>query len=511
MKAQIVKLEPYEDVASVRDRLSFVQAERVLLVLPRDSAILQRRLDLILILRELARKEARLALVTRDPVIIDHATGLNLSTFPTVDAARTGRWKRPTSGLLDKGKSTPRAEQPDRADLHALQEVASRLRQPPPEHLRQHRTARIVTAIMLTMTLLATSYILAPYAKVQVFLARDQLNTTVKIIADPTIAIENVATGHVPAKLVSNILVTRQGQIPTTGKADVPATLASGTIILSNQTPDPVSVPVGTIVATLGARPARFRTLKDVLLNGYGNAEVTIAATNDSAGPVGNIEANLITQVEGALSGKLAVRNALPTQGGTIRQQGIVTKPDQDRLLALVRDQIRTNALADIALTPTQFIAPGSIQIVEERPEWTTFSNFIGDPGDTLTLTLKVRIQALVIDELPARKVAYASLARQLANRQIVVESVQYQRGRVDPVDAKGMASFLFTASGEAVNSVNADAIRARLTGMGVSDARAVLDREVLLDPRRPPQIDVSPGFLGRLPLLGVRIDVEVR
>jgi hypothetical protein len=508
MNAQIVTLEPHDDYASVRDRLSFVKAERILLVLPKGSAALRRRLDLVLILREATRKEARLALITTDPAVIDQAALLNISTFPSVPAAQQGRWKRPQSGLLEKAALEAA---PNRAELEELQEVASRLRPTSPAQIRQRRRSSTIAAIVLSATLLAASYILAPYARVQVFLARDQLTTTVKIIADPTIAIENVATGHIPATLVSNIFVTRQGQTPTTGKTDVPATLASGTVILTNQTPDPVSVPVGTIVATLGARPARFRTLKDVLLNGYGNAEVTIAATNDSAGPVGNIEANLITQVEGSLNGKLAVRNALPTQGGTIRQQGIVTKADQERLLALVRDQIRTNALADITLTPTQFIAPGSIQIVEERTEWTTFSNFVGDQSDTLILTLKVRIQALVIDETPARKVAYAGLARQLANRQIVVDSVQYQRGKVDPVDEKGMSSFLLTASGDAVNGINAEALRSRLVGMNVNDARNLLDREILLDPRRPPQIDVSPSFLGRLPLLGVRIDLEVR
>jgi hypothetical protein len=32
MKLQIIQLEPYDDVISIRDRLSFVSTERVLLV-----------------------------------------------------------------------------------------------------------------------------------------------------------------------------------------------------------------------------------------------------------------------------------------------------------------------------------------------------------------------------------------------------------------------------------------------------------------------------------------------
>ncbi len=147
---------------------------------------------------------------------------------------------------------------------------------------------------------------------------------------------------------------------------------------------------------------------------------------------------------------------------------------------------------------------------MEERHEWTTYSAFIGDPADSLTLTLRARIQALVIDELPARKVAYASLARQLANRQIVVDSVTYQRGRVDPVNAQGQATFLLTASGDAVSSIDPDQVRSAITGMSLSDAQALMQHVYLLDPLHSPQIDLIPAFFGRLPLLPIRIDVQV-
>lgn len=40
MKAQVITLEPYDDYASVRDQLSFVRAERVLLVVPEGGTVL---------------------------------------------------------------------------------------------------------------------------------------------------------------------------------------------------------------------------------------------------------------------------------------------------------------------------------------------------------------------------------------------------------------------------------------------------------------------------------------
>lgn len=71
MRLQIIQLEPYDDVISARDRLTFVKAERVLLILPKQGGILQRKLDLVLLQREAARRGARLALISRDPSVIE--------------------------------------------------------------------------------------------------------------------------------------------------------------------------------------------------------------------------------------------------------------------------------------------------------------------------------------------------------------------------------------------------------------------------------------------------------
>ncbi len=510
MKLQVIQLEPYDDFVSVRDRLSFIRADRVLLVWPSRGSILSRKLDLILIQRAATQIGMRLALVTHDPLIIENAADLNISTFPSIDAGSTIRWRRPhNSAFVEHGD--PRLRPADQPDRYELMEAASRLRRASPEQRQRRQLTRAITAIILAATLLSALYIVAPWASVRIYPARDQLTTTVQLVADPTIAIENVASGHIPATLVQDIVVEREASIPATGIADVPATIATGTVTFTNNTTDPVVIPVGTIITTLnGVHPARFHTVNEALIDASGTVDVAIEALPDSGGPDGNIEANLITNLVGDLTKSLSVRNAAPTSGGTVRQQKIVTQADQDKLLKLVRDQIRTTSVADIKLTPTQFIAPGSIQIVQERPDWTTYSAFVGDAADTLTLTLRARIQALIVDELPARKVAYANLARQLQNRQIVVDSVVYRRDRVDPIDKDGRATFLLTASADAVSGIDADGVRAAITGVGVTDAAALLQRTYLLDPRRPPQIDVLPAFFGRLPVLPIRIEITI-
>ncbi len=507
MRLQIIQLEPYDDIASVRDRLAFIRADRVLLVWPKAGAVLNRKLDLVLVERAAARAGMRLALVTHDREVINSAADLRISVFNSIDAGSTIRWKRPHDQAF-----VGRSQRPDSApDRYELMDAASRLRRVSPEQRRRSQVTRVGAALAIVLALLIGAYVVFPSASVHLYPARDQLTTTIKLIADPTIAIENVDTGHVPATLAKDIIVERSATTPTSGNSDVPNTLASGTVIFSNQTAQPIVIPKGTIVATLDAKnPVRFQTTADALIDANGKVEVTIQAMSDSAGPVGNIDAGLIATVSGDLSKSLAVRNPNATQGGTLRSQKLVTQADLDKLLALVREQIVTSAIADIALTPTQFIIPGSIKILEERPEWTTFSAFVGDPTDTLTLTLRARIQALIVDELPARKVAYASLARQLGDRQIVLNSVAYQRGRVDPINADGQATFLMTASGDAISQIDPDQVRNQIAGQSVSAAQGTLQTNWLLDPLRPPAIDLLPGFLGRLPVLPIRITVSV-
>ncbi len=510
MKLQIIQLEPYDDVISVRDRLSFVNTERVLLVWPRVGAILMRKLDLVLIQREAARRGTRLALVTADPDVLDNANDLNISTFPSVNASYRVAWKRPLNKVF-----VDRSDRPDNApDAYELMLTESRLRSLTPQQRRLQRALRIGAVIVLVAALLSFAYIVLPTADVTIAPAQSQINTTVRLVADPKLSTVNVETGHIPAT-IDIIDVTTQASIPTTGSKDVPSTLASGIVIFTNQTGTPVFIPGGTVVTSIGTNPARFRTTADVTVDGGvgQTAEATIEALQSSAGPVGNIEPNLIVNIEGPLSSSLSVRNQEATRGGAIRQQGVVTKADYDNLLILAREKIRQTSLGEFSsrLTGSQFIVSDSIKIIEERPEWFSYSAYIDDLADTLTLTMRARVQVLVVDEQLARRASLASLAAKIPpGRQVSPESVAFTRGAIQSTDPSGQVTFLMSASANVVIAINPERVRQRLAGTSVGDALDILQREWLLDPRRPPQIAITPAIFGRLPLLPVRINVRI-
>lgn len=512
MKLQIIQLEPYDDVISVRDRLSFVKTERVLLVWPRASTILKRKLDLVLIQREAARRGARLALVTNDLDVIEHATELNISTFDSPNASYKARWKRPRNKVF-----IDRSDRPDNApDAYELRLAASRLRPLTPQQQRTQRFARIIAALILVTVIAAVIYLFVPSAEIILIPAQRQINTPVQLVADPAITGVDVNSGHIPAAYLE-ILVTTKATIPTTGSKNVPNTLASGTVIFTNNTDSAIFIPAGTVVSTFGFQPARFHTTSDANVDGGQTVQVTIEAMQDTAGAAGNIEANLISSIEGPLGESLAVHNAESTRGGTVRQQGIVTKADADTLLELAREKIRQTSLAEFSprLTGTQIIVPDSIKIVEERPEWLSYSAFVGDGADNLTLSMQAKVRALVIDLQLARQATLAKLATQIENGwQIVPESVSFKTFKPSDIlsmDAKGQVTFYMSASANVALIIDPERVRRQITGVTVSDAMNMLERNWLLDTRYPPEIKVWPEVFRRLPVLPMRITVNVR
>jgi hypothetical protein len=84
---QLIQIEADEDANSVKDRLSFYKGKRVLLVWPEEGTALTRKLDLVLIQREAIRRQIKLAFVTHDPQVIEHARDLNISTFQTIGSS----------------------------------------------------------------------------------------------------------------------------------------------------------------------------------------------------------------------------------------------------------------------------------------------------------------------------------------------------------------------------------------------------------------------------------------
>jgi hypothetical protein len=512
-KPEFLQLETSDDVTSVRDRLSFSRGKRVLLIWPEEGTTLTRKLDLVLVQREAARLAIKLALVTHDADVIQHAEDLGISTFETIGASERGRWRRGRAKVFTTRFHRPK----DELEPEDLMPVASRVRSEDSAGSRVRRViARVIVLALLIGVTLAVAYLLVPNATVTVQPAQEEAQVQAAITADPQATDISVENRLIPAIIV-RVPIQDTGTIPTSGKQQLAAIPATGSVVFINQTNASVPIPAGTNVTTSAGQPVVFTTSQDATVPaGVGQQmEVPVQAAPDSAGDASNVQPGMINTVATALASKVTVRNISATFGGENRTLNAVSQDDKDRLLGTLRQQLQSKAYVEMLprLTATQFLIPETIHISEERADWETFSAQPGDVADTLTLTMQVVVEASAIDEQFAQQIAFAQMATQIPRgRTIRPETIHYDCCSVQNFDAQtGQITFTINGSGAVVAQVDTGMLQDRLAGRTPDEAINYLVNAVDLMPGTTPQITLSPDWLGRLPLLPMRITVRVQ
>lgn len=509
---EIIQLESHDDVTSVRDRLAFVGSNRVLLVWPPEGRVLSRKLDLVLLQREARRRAARLALVTQDPEVINNARELNISAFPSIEESRQQRWRRGRSKVFVDRSDRPESE-PDPADLR---DSASRLRtQSTPSQITLRYLFGAVVLLALACALLGAAAVVLPAATVTLTPAREHLDITIRVVADPAATDADIENGVIPATLL-RVEIEESAQVETTGSLQEEPTPAGGTVVFTNQTGEAVTIPAGTTVSTSAGAIVRFRTLEAVNIAGQEGAIAVVAveALPEFAGPGGNVPAYAIDHIDGPLGQILAVQNLDPLSGGSVPVDRVVSQADHDRLLAAVRQAIQQRALGDLTplLGEGQRIIPESIRIVEERPEWTLFSAPVGERADAVSLTMRATVQAVVIDERMANQVALAGLAVRIPPGQVLTpNTMTFSRGRVEAISETGGVTFLANVTSDVISAVDVAGLQQALAGRSHDAALDYLYQHVELAPGIPPRIVIWPEFFGQMPPLPGRIKIVVR
>lgn len=519
-KADYLQLEASDDVTTVRDRLSFMRGNRVLMIWPEDGTVLTRKLDLVLIQREAMRRNIRLAIVTHDDEVIKQANELNISTFETVGAAERGRWKRGRAKVFTDRNDKP-AREPKAAEVppERVKTIAPRIRREaavddddaPP---KGRRIGRILLLLLLILVALAVAAVTVPSAVVTIAPARALVPAEVAMTADPT-ANDIDITGRVVPAVTLRVEVEDTGTLTTSGTESRSDILATGSVVFINQTSAEVVIPAGTEISTSAGTPILFRTTQDASAPAQlgGQIEVPIEAQEASGGRIGNVDTGLINTIVGPLSESLTVRNLQATTGGESRTASVVTQDDYDRLLATLRQQLQAVAYQamEAQTSPTQTIILETIRLAGAENEQMTWSAEVGEETDTLTLTMRTVVEATVIDEALAQQIALTALTAQIPpGRALVPGGVTYACCLVSAIHPDGRVDFTMTGEGQVAGQVNTALLQDRLIGRTPDDAVRYLLSEVDLADNTTPEVTISPDWFGRLPFLPARIDIQL-
>ncbi len=511
MKEQILHLDSHDDGLSARDKMGWVQTQRVLLVWPPRGRVLTRRLDLVLLHRHATALGAMLGLVTQDSDVRDHAAELGLPCFDSLPASRRPwRYRKPRPL-----PATPRRQPPPDPDPLPLP-LPPFLHPPAPASGAGVRAVARVggrllrpVAFSLALAAVAVAALIAlPGAAVQVSPLTRPINLTLPLTA----AVDPGQAADLPAREVA-VELESSLRIPTTGLTDVPSTRASGSVTFTSLINQPVSVPAGTGVRTTSGGQARFLTTQPAQAPAGPGQTVQVPIQAAEPGPQGNVAAEQINAVEGPLGLQLAVINPQPTSGGGVEQRSAVSPDDQARVRAQLLAEMQQSAIASLAgqLGPYDMLPAQSVTVTRILAE--TYDRFPGEQSDTLALTLRVRVTGLAVDESLARDLAFEKLAA-LGRSQfgqtfaLAPGSQSYTRLSDPQVDPAGLVTFRVSAGARVARQINPGQVRLALRGLTPAEAAGRLAATQPIS--RAPQIEIWPAWYPRLPLLPFRIRVLI-
>ena len=358
MKTQILQLDQNDDSLSVREKMSWSQTGRILLVWPVNGSPLNKRLDLTLLNCHALSIGAQLAVVTRDLKVRYFARQLGIPIFRKLNTALARSWE------ISTFRKTFHSQHP-----HQLNFENNRNHYGPTS--RPRRENPIISVLCLGISVIAVlllgGYIL-PGAKI-IISPRVEIQTmNFDLTVNPDETSVNSSTGSLPT---SNLEVIVEGHdtITATGTmvfADKPA---FGNLKFTNNSKLPINLPAGTIVQHRAKIRVRFIIFSTSDIPIDSNQSEVIDARAVKPGASGNMQANKLVIIEGNHGLDLTVTNPSATQGGSDTTVPTPTIEDNQILRARLIEQLKQSALAelqsilsddDTLITPTLMMVENS-------------------------------------------------------------------------------------------------------------------------------------------------------
>lgn len=520
-------VEPDTKADAVRRQLARMGSGPVAVILPDGWNELDSTARLRLIQRQAQAKGQELALVTQDLSTRRIAGQLGIPVYSSEAAFRGRRWQMhapipridprdPAASLPEPPPWRKRSRTNESADVKAAARPSlHRSRQ---RRIRAMRNVQRPTplwlqilgyalvGLFLAVILGGFAYYVLPAATVTLVPGQQVIETTVPLTADPQLEVADLEQGLLPARLMETY-VEGTGRIATSGSEQSAVEPAVGTVVFTNQTNRTVRIPAGTIVSTSTGDRIDFRTRNQIEIPGPTGTQASVAVEATEPGTQGNVRANTITTVPGALRSQVRVTNPGATGGGASALVRVVKQIDKDTLLDQVYADLRNRAYDELRpeLREGEWMPPESIQtfIVAQF-----FDHFNDEPADELGLTLRVLVQGVGVSQDASQEAAMAALRRAVPERgQLVADSIEFFVEPNTVVNGRTVR-YAVSARGNYVIPIDPEAVSRAVAGLTAEEAAQQLQQEWLL--AEAPEFYRDPAWFDTLPQIPSRIQVRV-
>ncbi len=488
MKTAIIQLETHDDLISIRDKISWSKSQRIILVLPSKIKRIPEVLDLRLMQRSARAHGAAIALVTRDRWVIENATEVGIPVFNSVPQAEKAIWQRGTFLAVEK-------EHPKGLDQILVRREEIRI---PNKSENLNPILRIFIFLLSLTALFTLAVYVIPSAKINVYpLARTQ-EITVDITASTNVKGVNI-TGLIPAS-EKKLTLTMEKTANSTGMAILPQSKASGVVTVTSLTMNEVFLPAGVIFTSSGENPIHFTSKEEAMLTPDDmTADIKIEALLPGAD--GNVESGQITVVEGVYGTMVKVTNLEPITGGSSLTVPSPNEEDYEKLRAEIKIQLFDQALKEAINEQTESEKVINESLLLDKIISEIQSNPVGEPSDTLKLTMKAQYRVLVYDPQDvltlANQIFDASILKDVhaANVAPLIEEV----GKVTQSD-KDTYQWQVKGIRWIVENWDQNELRRLVKGKSVDEAIRIINMQ--LPNNKSAEVITKPGFWRRMPYL---------
>lgn len=496
MKVQIIQLEAHDDTISTRDKMGWSQTGRILLVWPPRGRILNRKLDLVLLQRYSKTQGAKLALVTNDPEVIYNADQLGLPVFEDVRQALDSRWRGKRTRLVRiTHKQLP-------VDLEALR---NQTKQPPGKWM-ESPAVRLGSFILSIGAILAIVSIFIPSATLILSPSRKTQEIKMTVVASPEISDVNIA-GEIPTHRMT-VIVEGTDSITTTGSIRIPDKYAIGGVRFTNLTEEKITIPEGTIVSTLDSVPIRFTTTKSGELPAGIGKNIVLPTKATLPGESGNVPAESLLAVEGALGLKIAVVNPVRTHNGGDQLVPAASQEDQSGLYNQLVLTLKQTALEEFKqkLNEGDTLVDDTLELSDMIEK--IYDPPLGQPANQVELTLRLQFDILTIKISDIHALANLVLDANLPNRyQPLQETLVIQQNTLPKQGTDGSLELQITIRRDTVAIIDEPQAINLILGLNTNQANQRLSDS--FDLRKTPDISLIPKWWPKLPYIPFRVQVS--
>lgn len=504
MKTYVIRVESYDDVISVGDKMAWAQAQRIVLILPLKRSPRFTRLDWVRLQHRAQSLGALLAVVNRNPETAQLCREVGIPVFRTVEAAQKGRWRRrgtpfPLSHawLSARLQSVQRQREEARALLFAIT--------PKPLSLGW-RVGVFLLGVGAVLVLMA---LLLPSAILEIELPKREQQVEMYVRLSPQTRVVQMS-GVVPCKEV-DAEVDSQVEEVASGVAQWPVTYARVTLIAQNLTDVSQFIPKGSPFVAMGTQPVRFEALEEVVLPAGIGQSVSIPVQAIQAGSEGNVPAGATWEAEGSLGLVVRLSNPAPALGGTESTVTVVSEMDLQRAReqVLVVQSHEASRIMEEGLMADEILVASTVHLQEILEEH-VFPN-VGQPANLFQVRVKARYRGCVVRQNDLEYLTRAMLKMQIPGEyralgdEVRVERLDEERA-VTKTDSIGLR---LRGSWWLIPSLRTDEIAHLLAGKPVEETEEILNP--LIKGGKVTRIALTPAWWGRFPFLPWRIQIVLR